>query len=162
MPGHPRDLDATELAELAGCLTGLLYHLRDFIAEANTLAGAEREAAFQEACQHAYDIVYLEHIPKDALEIRGATDYDLPSFSGREKEELEELVWSISWLALDLAQHLSFATKYIKQEFQPEAYLQAVTLSSELADFPVADVRDTGVTPGLAAFGAKGLESWTR
>lgn len=161
MAGHPHDLSAHELADLATRVSGLLYHLRDFIAAANKLDGSERASAFAEACQHAYDIVYLEHIPDDALERRGVSGYDLPSFAGRGKEELEELVWSVSWLALDLAQHLSFAG-LMKEEFQPAAFAQAVTLSSELADFPIADVRQTKVTPGLAAFGASGLENWTR
>jgi hypothetical protein len=151
-----------ELATLARNMSGLLLHLRDFIADALSKEGEEREQAFAAARQQAYDVVYLEYIPADALEIRGVTGYDLPDFSARPEEELRQLVWSVSWLALDLAQHLSFATEAMDPAYRPAAYQQALALAKDLADYPVADVRDVSSTPGVAFFGERGLESWSQ
>ena len=159
---HPSDLSQPELAELLRSLSGLLYHLRDFIAQALELEGEAREQAFADACQQAYDVVYVEHVPPDALAVRGVEGYELPDFSDRPAEELRELVWATSWLALDLAQHLSFATQYMAPEFRSEAYARALPLAGELADFPVADIRSAPLSPGIAAIGEGGLAGWTR
>jgi hypothetical protein len=159
---HPNSLTQPELALLAQNLVGLLYHLRDFLSSALALDGEEREQAFSQARQHAYDLVYIEFVPEDALAIRGAEGYQLPDFSERSAEDLRELVWAISGLALDLAQHLDFSTRYLKEEFKPAAYARAQLMATELADFPTADVRQLPVIPNIAVFGADGLEGWTR
>lgn len=158
---HPRDMNQAELAQHVQNLTGMLWNLRDFLRA--VISGDERwqEIAFICAQNLVFEIVYDEDLPLDILDHSGIDHYDLPSFADREREELEELANNISWLALDLMQHIEFTIQYLREDLVPAAYRRALELAEELADYPIADVRNLPITPGITAFGEGGLQAWS-
>ena len=158
---HPRDMDQPELAQHVQNMVGMLWNLRDFLRA--VIAGDEhwQEIAFVVAQNLVFEIVYDEDLPLDILDNSGIDHYDLPSFADREREELESLASNISWLALDLMQHIEFTAEYLREDLIPDARRRALAMAEELADYPIADVRSLPITPGIAAFGADGLQAWS-
>ena len=73
------------------------------------------------------------------------------------REELITLVFAMSWAALDLAQHLYFTTKMLKEEYRKEAYKKATRMAYELV-FLWEVEPDENKNSGILIFGKNGLE----
>lgn len=78
------------------------------------------------------------------------------------RDELREIVSDMSWMALDLAQHLNFSNEALKEEYREEAYQRAEKMAYELSHYPYhGPDPEAPASPGVAVFGETGLEGWT-
>lgn len=72
------------------------------------------------------------------------------------KEELIELVNTMSMWALDLAQHLDWTTNALKVQYKKEAYLRAIQMAWQICyAWEYNPIKDSQVT--IALFGEDGL-----
>jgi len=65
---------------------------------------------------------------------------------------LRELVFTLSYAALDLAQHLSFTNDMLAEEFRPNAYKQAESMAYAIVGL------DSATTNSIVIFDAMGLQ----
>jgi hypothetical protein len=74
-------------------------------------------------------------------------------------EELRELYWAMAWAALDLAQHLHYTTKWLKDEYKEESYKKAVGMAYDLVYFDRQQEIPKRKQCNIAVFGETGLET---
>ncbi len=74
------------------------------------------------------------------------------------REELRELVWAMSSLALDLAQHLRFTCEGLRPEYREEAYGRATQMAYDLAFYPYAENRPEVSPNCIMVLGENGIE----
>lgn len=55
------------------------------------------------------------------------------------KKELRELVSAMGWDALNLAQHLTSANNWLKEEYKEKAYRQAAKMAYEIVLLSIGD-----------------------
>lgn len=76
-----------------------------------------------------------------------------------DRPQLQAIVDAMSDSCLDLGQHLAFTLGVLRPELRPAAGRRTVELLRQVADIPVADLRER--TPGMAIFGADGLAGFS-
>ena len=76
------------------------------------------------------------------------------------RDELWAATIMMGWMALDLAQHLSFTNNLLALEYRAAAYKKAEKLAYEISNYPFFGFQYKRVLPeGLSIFGKTGLET---
>ena len=142
-----------------------LYALADVLEAAPALPAQEQtqedlHPSWQAAYQMAYKLAYIWDY--DASEPLLGPDKRIAYLDEIDEENTYGLVDLISSSCLDLAQHIDFTLTGLRAEYRTEAGARTITMARELADIPLGDRRDQErLTPGIAVFGASGIETWT-
>lgn len=74
------------------------------------------------------------------------------------RDELLEIVFGMSWAALDLSQHLRFTNDMLREELRPAAYKRAAQMAGEICQMPYTPHAPRNETFDVVLFGENALE----
>jgi len=72
------------------------------------------------------------------------------------KTQLKELVFAMSWAALDLAQHLWFTADFLDNKSKKKAYEKATQMAYDITKMPYEKIEKSNID--VSFYGDTGLE----